>query len=464
MTTAARPLTGVTDLADAVLFEGYMLYPYRADDPKNRVRWQFGVLAPPGFVAIDPSERAGLQTECLLEGAAMRVSVRVRFLHVQHRLVERAVAGEFVPTEALDLGDATYLPWDEAVVHDTTHAFDIPAQAAHRDATTLHASAHSATEILRAADGSVAGQLLRTRSSLDAQLTLAVEPLVGPYGVRRLRLRLENTTPWTPSGLSTPDRPEALRRALVAAHLVICVEGGSFLSLIDPPEWAKGYVELCEQVGTFPVLAGPAGDHSLVLASPIILYDHPEVAPESASQFCDATEMDEMLTLRTLTLTDAEKRLVRGSDPRAAALVDEIDNLPPELMDRLHGAIRSMTSVARPVGLPAPPKPQDPGEVLPWMNAEVDGRFDPDTDVVVVAGVPVSKGSAVRLRPGARRADAQDMFLEGRTATVEAVLSDLDGAQHLAVSLDDLAEHGVNPHGRFLYFAPDEVEPLGGGR
>jgi hypothetical protein len=53
------------------------------------------------------------------------------------------------------------------------------------------------------------------------------------------------------------------------------------------------------------------------------------------------------------------------------------------------------------------------------------------------------------------------MFLDGRIATVEAVLSDLDGAQHLAVSLDDLADDGFNPHGRFLYFAPDEVEPIG---
>jgi hypothetical protein len=75
--------------------------------------------------------------------------------------------------------------------------------------------------------------------------------------------------------------------------------------------------------------------------------------------------------------------------------------------------------------------------------------------------VRLARGAVVRLRPGARRADAQDMFLEGRRATVEAVLSDLDGGQHLAVSLDDLTEDGVNPHGRYLYFAPDEVEPIG---
>jgi hypothetical protein len=185
------------------------------------------------------------------------------------------------------------------------------------------------------------------------------------------------------------------------------------------------------------------------------------VAQESASQFCDATEMDEMLTLRTLTLTDEEKRLVRGSDPRAAALVDQIDNLPAELMDRLHGAIRSMTSVARQTS--APPQPRRPDEVMPWWDPASDGSVDPDTDVVLVDGVLVGRGSVVRLRPGGRGSDAQDMFLDGRTAHVEAVLSDVDGQTHLAISLDDLADDGYNPHGRFLYFAPDEVEPIATG-
>jgi hypothetical protein len=461
MTTTARPLDGIRELADAVLFEGYMLYPYRANDPKNRVRWQFGVLAPPGFVEIDPSERAFLQTDCLLEGAAVPVTVDVRFLHVQHRLVERSTQRGFEITESLDVGDATYLPWDEAVVHESVLCFDVPAAVAFRAVTDVDVPGSDETEYLTGSDGTPAGRLLRTRLPLQARLTLDVETLYGPYGVRRLRLRLENTTGWTSPPVEAPDRPDALRSALVAAHLVISVDGGSFVSLIDPPEWAKGYVEQCEQVGTFPVLAGPEGDRGLVLASPIILYDHPQVAPESAVQFCDATEMDEMLTLRTLTLTDEEKRLVRGSDPRGAALVHEVDNLPPELMDRLHGAIRSMTAVARPARVLPPDRPVPPDELRPWMNAEVDASFDPDTDVVMVAGIPLSKGASVRLRPGARRADAQDMFLEGRLATVEAVLSDLDGAQHLAISLDDLTEDGVNPHGRYLYFAPDEIEPIG---
>jgi hypothetical protein len=165
--------------------------------------------------------------------------------------------------------------------------------------------------------------------------------------------------------------------------------------------------------------------------------------------------MDEMLTLRTMTLTDEEKRFARGSDPRAAALVDQVDHLPPELLSRLHGTIRGMTGVARTTeAVPL----EDP---LPWWDPGQDMSVDPDRDCVVVDDVVVARGSAVRLRPGGHGSDAQDMFLEGRMATVEAVLFDVDGGTHLAVALNDLLEGGYNPHGRFLYFAPDEVEPVG---
>ena len=148
-----------------------------------------------------------------------------------------------------------------------------------------------------------------------------------------------------------------------------------------------------------------------------------------------------MLSLRALTLTDAEKRAVRGTDPRAAEMLDRVENLPPELMDRLHGAIRYLSSTAK-----VEPRDQPP-------------------DSVDVDGVPVCEGSRVLLRPGTRRTDAQDLFVAGRTATVAKVVHDVDGRDHLAVLLDDDPGQDLAlVQGRFLYFAPDEVEPIGVGR
>jgi hypothetical protein len=249
-----------------------------------------------------------------------------------------------------------------------------------------------------------------------------------------------------------------------------------FLSLLDPPEWAKPAAEACKNLHTWPVLIGEEGRRDAMLSSPIILYDHPTIAPESPGDLFDATEIDEILTLRTMALTEAEKREARATDERAAAIIDRVDSMPPELLERLHGAVRYLRGVEgaaephSPLGGPPTGRVTDSEtgggglstapELVPWWDPGADRTVSPETDGVVVAGVMVAKGSRVRLRPGQRRADAQDMFLAGRLATVEAVFLDVDGNRHLAVTLDeDPAADLQRWHGRYLYFSPDEVEP-----
>jgi hypothetical protein len=211
----------------------------------------------------------------------------------------------------------------------------------------------------------------------------------------------------------------------------------------------------------WPVLGGT---EQLLLSGPIILGDNPQIAPESPGDLYDSTEIDEILTLRTMTLTDEEKAEARATDPRAARVIDQVDALPQDHLDRLHGALRYLRRVE---GTDVEPDPDADLERLmrpetPWWDPGSDASVDPETDHVLVSGVRVARGSRVRLHPGARRTDAQDLFLQGRTATVEAVLFDVDGQQHLGVTPDDDAELAEIQrwHGRFLYFAPDEVEPL----
>jgi hypothetical protein len=245
------------------------------------------------------------------------------------------------------------------------------------------------------------------------------------------------------------------------------VPGGRFLSLTDPPQWAAAEVAACTNIGTWPVLAGPGDCHDLLLSSPVILYDHPEVAPESAGDLFDATEIDEILTLRTLALTDDERRQARATDRRAAELIDRLDVLPPEMLERMHGAIRYLSPSGAPASgageeVPSWSTPAEPG-AAPWWDPGADSSVSPETDHVLVGGVRIARGSKVRMRPGTRRADAQDLFLTGREAFVEAVLYDVDGHVHVAVSpLSDPLADLQRVHGRFLYFAPDEIEPITG--
>jgi len=205
-----------------------------------------------------------------------------------------------------------------------------------------------------------------------------------------------------------------------------------------------------------------AGD--VMLSSPIILYDQPEIAPESPGDLYDATEIDEILALRVLTLTDDEKAEARGTDPRAAAIIDRCDDMPPELWARLHGAIRSVQPPVAPETCSQAetgPEAEISDEHVPWWDPGVDGAVDPSTDSLWIAGVDVRKGSAVRLRPS-RRADAHDLFFDGLAATVAGIFRDVDGNDHVAVTIDDdPATEALEWQRRYLYFHPDEVVPLG---
>jgi hypothetical protein len=439
-------------VADAVLYEGYLLYPYRASAAKNQARWQFGVLMPRRWSEGGPDEPWATRTECLLEPEeATTVRVLVRFLHVQAKTVEvvDVEAGTFREVDTLPVDGSELVPWDEAAEQEVTVEAPLARLLAGELVTPFERPGGRRVEPVHTAAGRLAGRTVRRRCPVLGEVKLSAERLDGPYGLVRLRLGLENASAWHDPGA---DRAVALRRSLVAAHSLIGIDQGVFLSLLDPPEWAKPAAEACQNLHTWPVLIGDEGRRDAMLSSPIILYDHPTIAPESPGDLFDATEIDEILTLRTMALTEDEKREARATDERAAAIIDRVDNLPPELLERLHGAVRYLR------GVEGAEQEEEP-ELVPWWDPGADRTVSPEADGVVVAGVTVAKGSRVRLRPG-QRADAQDMFLAGRLATVEAVFLDVDGNRHLAVTLDeDPAADLQRWHGRFLYFSPDEVEP-----
>ncbi len=442
--SAADPFEQAQRVADAVLWEGYVLYPYRASAAKNQVRWQYGVLTPKAYSEADGYERSAMQTECVLEfGLEARVDVKLRYLQVQTRTVEEVVADGFKPVAELEVDGTLWASWDEAVEHvlDIT-GFDLARPGAREVPITLTGGRD--VEAL-----GTAGRVVRERCSVEAVVRIESEHSPGPYPLTMLRVTVENLTDWSETDVP---RDEAMRRSLVAVHTLLHSDDARFISLLEPPEFARAAVEACTNDGTFPVLIGDPDDPTTMLSSPIILYDHPAVAAESPGDMCDATEIDEILALRILTLTDDEKRLARSTDPRAAAIVDRIEGFSPEVFASLHGEMRSM-------GPPAATQ-----DVLPWWEPAVDAEVNPWEDSIQIAGVTVAKGSKVRLQPGAavgRRTDAQDLFLVGRTATVEGVFFDVDGEQHVAVTLDDdLAADLHQEKGRFLYFHPDEVEPL----
>ena len=301
---------------------------------------------------------------------------------------------------ALTVAGTEYTRFTEAAEHEERAGLAVADLDGDGAELPFHIDAGETAEDLAGPDGAVAGRLIHRWAALDGVLHVQAERVAGPYRALRLRIRIENRTE---PDAAIPTREHGLRYALVAAHSLTGIPGGSFISMTDHPEWASAEIAACTNVGTWPVLAGPAGCRNLMLSSPVILYDHPEIAPESAGDLFDATEIDEILTLRTLALTDEEKREARATDPRAAELIDRLDGLPPEMMERLHGAIRYLEPGVGPVSdTPAgPAAAEGPGAGQP--GAGYPGMAQP-------AGDTAARFTTAGPFPGAAAADDIPVF------------------------------------------------------
>lgn len=271
----------VEDIASAVLYEGYLLYPYRASAIKNQQRWNFGVLYPREYAGKQTGADAWkMQTECLaLAGPGASLEVRVRFLRLgSDGAKERQL--DLPPMELSDL-----------VAHPARHSF-----------------AEAAVEVQSA---EVAG------------------------GVFRIQVVILNT-----SGDAASTREETLLHSLVSTHTILTTHGAEFVSLLDPPDHLRDLASACQNLGTWPVLVGEPGTRDTMLSSPIILYDYPQIAPESPGALFDGTEIDEILTLRIMTLTDEEKLEMAKGDERARQILERTESMPQEQFMKMHGVLR----------------------------------------------------------------------------------------------------------------------------
>lgn len=338
----------VDQIVSTVLYEGYMLYPYRRSSLKNQHRWNFGLVYPEGM------EPSCMTTECLVQGDdETAISVEVRFLQLyeqggEQEAVERRVA--------------------LSQVGAYTFEFD-----------RLQGSVRIACEDIRP-------------------------------GLQKLCVDVRNRT-------RRADGCNHLLQTLISTHTILSLQGGRFVSLLDPPEDCVEAAAGCKNGGTWPVLVGRPPEQDCVLSSPIILYDYPRIADESPGDLFDATEIDEILTLRILSLSDAEKEEVRRSGGRERLLLERAESLTPEQLLKLHGTMRDLRSGLKP------------------------------GDRVVL-----------RPKPGG---DIFDVVLKGRVAIVEAVEQDFENRVHVAVVIEDDPGKDLGlmrqPGHRF-FFSADEVE------
>lgn len=283
----------IEKIANAVLYEGYMLYPYRPSAVKNQQRFNFGVLYPREYCEAQAgSDNWQMQTECIALGnERASLEVKVRFLQMIEQNdfqegVERAVC--------------------------------LPAAS------------------LASLESQPLCQHFRF-AGVQGEVELQSQPIED--ACFKITLTIRNSASAADTGAN---RDDTLLRSLVSVHSTLHIAEGEFVSSIDPPEQFRTAVAECHNQGAWPVLAGEQGHRDTILSAPIILYDYPQIAPESAGDLFDGTEIDEILALRILTLTDAEKQEMRDGDERARQILERTELLPPEHFQKLHGALRGL--------------------------------------------------------------------------------------------------------------------------
>ena len=335
-------------IVNAVLYEGYILYPYRPSAVKNRQRFNFGALYPEGYsLAQKGTDAWSMQTECLvLGGPRTAIDVKARFLHLTARDVAVPIGDcrdeELKVVESLEVDGQHFQTWQEAIERDVSAPeINLTELAAEPRRMAFAFPPKREVEPLRDAAGKTVGVVVRKQEPVEGAIELSAERVMN--NLFKVSVRILNLSPFEDA--QSKSRDEALMKSLVSTHTILGVRDGEFVSLLDTPEEFCDLAASCKNVGTWPVLVGENKERDCMLSSPIILYDYPQIAPESAGDLFDGTEIDEILTLRIMTLTDEEKRAMRGVDERARQILERTESLPAEQMMKMHGAVRGLRQV-----------------------------------------------------------------------------------------------------------------------
>jgi hydrogenase maturation protease len=338
-----------------------MLYPYRPSSVKNRRRWNFGVVYPMAYSEIQKgADSCFMQTECIaVVGSSAKLGVKLRFLQAVTRTIGELDASvenwpndlnegrepDFRIVESLEVDGRILQTWQEAVECEIVlPPLDLSDGHFSHDSSVHNFLGGRELEPVRSGvDGQIVGIIVRTKEFLAAELDVIAESLND--GLQRITVRVSNATAIKTSDVShetIANRDLALKQSLLSAHTILSIDGGEFVSLIDPPAPLKEIVAACKNIGTWPVLAGEEGQRDGMLSSPIILYDYPQIAPESPGDLFDGTEIDEILALRILTLTEDEKQEMRHADDRSRQILERTESMPMEHFMKLHGVLRGL--------------------------------------------------------------------------------------------------------------------------
>lgn len=273
-------------ICNALLYEGYALFPYRKNSLKNQKRFNFGVLSPKIWVEKQINEHYFQQIEILVIAEKdSEITFKTQFLKLTadsewQTANEKIIEGKFSLTKS---------------------------------------------KTIEYKEDALFGKIKISSKKITENL----------FKIRFIFQNLSQIL--NPQKLS---REEILSFSFVSTHTILGIENDKFLSQLEPPKEFAEYTKSLHNIGAFPVLIGDKCKQNSILASPIILYDFPEIAEKSFDNFFDGLEIDELMVLNLLALTDKEKRQIAETDERTRQILEKIESATPEDLLKLHANLR----------------------------------------------------------------------------------------------------------------------------
>jgi hypothetical protein len=328
------------NLTQTLLYEGYALYPYYRSAIKNQKPVPFGVIFPSDYNNYHEHSHSNMQSQCIISGGDdLTVNIHVRFLHLRKtELFQADNKGDtYVPVVSLEIGGNTYQAgWQTIERKISTEDIPVSELISNCKIIPVEFDNMNEGEIILNEEKEVAAKRIINVSEIKGSIKMEADAVKEMPGSFRITVTVTNTTPV--ENAESVSRDEVFLQSFLSTHIILQTRQGEFISHQDPPEEWKHAIASCNNINTWPMLIDK--NNSTLLSSPIILYDYPEINPQSSGDLFDSTEIEEALLLHVNLLSDEEKKRIGSNDEKLQAMLNKVNSMTPEDLNIYHSMMK----------------------------------------------------------------------------------------------------------------------------
>ena len=327
------------NLTSTLLYEGYSLYPYYRSAVKNQKPIPFGVVFPKQYNEHNEHAHSIMQTECIVQENDALINIQVRFLHlitIKIFEAENKNKESFQPVYSLNVNNKYYQYGWQTIERKIDAGALLISDLIEEKTIRFHFDKSEEEEIIDDEHNNIAGKKINFLSAINGTIIIHAVLLKDLQNSFKITVQILNNTPIENANSLTRD--DILTQSFLSTHTILNAKNGKFISHQDPDEQYKQVIDKCENPHCYPILIDV--DDTILLSSPIALYDHPQINPLSSGDLFDSTEIEEALLLHVGMLSEDEQNRIGQTDEKLKAMLNKVNNLTPQELINFHSYLK----------------------------------------------------------------------------------------------------------------------------